>query len=237
MRVAFILPWLLAGTAAALTAQQPTIDTPYRWIEKGLRFGVSPGYVLTHTGSLDLGPGSTFTGAGRFRIRVSNPLSFEISTTYGRSNRHIVNPYAAGGPAIVDTVSSSWLLAEAAVQFTFTGSRTWHGIQPYLVFGGGGVFALSEEVSSVVDELELQDFVYEMGSAPDFLAAAGFEWLISRSVGLSFEARDHIWRLTAPEGFFLPEVLEIIIDSGGAAPSESEWTNNLELSVTFWYYP
>ena len=79
--------------------------------------------------------------------------------------------------------------------------------------------------------------MYEMGSAPSFLAAGGLEWLISRSVGLGFEARDHIWRLKAPEAFFRPEVLEIILESGAPAPQESEWTNNVEFSLSVWIYP
>ncbi len=236
-RVVLPLLAMLAGTAPILRAQEPSIDTPYRWIEKGMRFGVSPGYILTSRGSLGLGPGSTPTAAGRFRLRVSNPLSFEVNLTYGNSDRHILNPFATGGPTFIDTVSSNWLLAEAAIQFTFTGSRTWHGIQPYLVFGGGGLFGLGEEVSPLVEELELERFVYEIGSAPSFLAAGGIEWLISRTVGLSFEVRDHIWRLKAPEGFFDPEILEIILESGAPAPNESQWTNNVEFSLTFWIYP
>jgi hypothetical protein len=236
-RVVLPLLALLAGSAPILRAQEPSIDTPYRWIEKGMRFAVSPGYILTSRGSLGLGPGPTPTAAGRFRLRVSNPLSFEVDVTYGNSDRRIVNPFAIGGPAVIDTVNSPWLLAEAAIQFTFTGSRTWHGIQPYLLFGGGGIFGLGEEVSPLVEELELEPFVYEIGSAPSFLAAGGLEWLISRKVGLSFEVRDHIWRLKAPEGFFLPEILEIILESGAPAPNESEWTNNVEFSLGFWFYP
>lgn len=236
-RVIFPLLVMLAGTAPILRAQEPSIDTPYRWIEKGMRFGVSPGYILTSRGSLGLGPGSTPTAAARFRIKVSNPISVEVDLTYGNSDRRILNPFAIGGPATIDTVNSNWLAAEAAVQFTFTGARTWHGIQPYLVFGGGGIFGLGEGVSPLVEELELDDFVYEMGSAPSFLAAGGLEWLISRSVGLGFEARDHIWRLKAPEAFFRPEVLEIILESGAPAPQESEWTNNVEFSLSVWIYP
>jgi hypothetical protein len=232
-----LLVLLWAAVATPLRAQEPSIDTPYRWIEKGLRFGVSPGYILTSRGSLGVGPGSTPTGAGRFRIRVSNPLSFEVDLTYGKSDRHILNPFAPGGPAFVDTLSSNWLLAEAAVQFTFTGSRTWHGIQPYLIFGGGGIFGLGEETTPLIEALDLDRFIYEIGSAPAFLAAGGIEWILSRTLGLSFEARDHIWRLKAPEGFFDPEVLQIIIESGAPAPSESEWTNNIEFALTFWIYP
>ena len=236
-RTVWLLSLTLLAGAPELLAQQPTIDTPYRWIEQGMRFGVSPGYVMTSRGSLNIGPGSTPTAAARFRIRVSNPLTFEINTTYGNSNRYIVDPLADGGPAVVDTVSSGWLLAEAAVQFTFTGARTWHGIQPYLIFGGGGIFGLGEEVSPLEEELELEGFVYEIGSAPDFLAAGGVEWILSRTVGLSFEVRDHIWRLKAPEGFFSPEILQIILESGAPAPSETEWTNNVEFSLSIWIYP
>ena len=96
-RVVLPLLALLAGSAPILRAQEPSIDTPYRWIEKGMRFGVSPGYILTSRGSLGLGPGSTPTAAGRFRIRVSNPLSVGINVTYGNSDRRIVNPFAIGG--------------------------------------------------------------------------------------------------------------------------------------------
>jgi hypothetical protein len=231
-----LLP-LLAANAAMLGAQEPSIDTPYRWIEKGMRFGVSPGYILTSRGSLGLGPGSTPTAAGRFRIRVSNPLSVGVNVTYGNSDRRIVNPFAVGGPSVVDTVDSNWLLAEAAVQFTFTGSRTWHGIQPYIIIGGGGIFGLGEEVSPLAEELDIERFVYEIGTAPSFLAGGGLEWLLSRKVGLSFEVRDHIWRLKAPEGFFDPDILEIILESGAPAPSESEWTNNVEFSLSVWIYP
>ena len=229
----------LAGTGAEhLAAQEaPSIDTPYRWIEKGLRFGVSPGYILTSRGSLGLGPGPTPTVAGRFRYRLSNPLSIGVSVTYGNSDRRVVNPFAAGGPAVIDTVNSNWLLAEATIQFAFTGARTWHGIQPYLIFGGGGIFGLGEEVSPLIEELELEDFAFQIGTAPAFLAAGGVEWIVSRKVGLSFEVRDHIWRLKAPEGFFSPEVLQLIAESGAPAPRESEWTNNVEFSLTFWFYP
>ncbi len=232
-----LLSVIFLASAPSLYGQEPSIDTPYRWIEQGMRFAVSPGYIFTSRGSLNLGPGSTPTAAGRFRIRVSNPLSFEINATYGNSNRFIVDPLANGGPAVVDTVNSSWILAEAAVQFTFTGGRTWHGIQPYLIFGGGGIFGLGEEVSPFEDLLNLQLYVYEIGSAPDFLAAGGLEWILSRKVGLSFEVRDHIWRLKAPEGFFTPEILQIILETGAPAPSESEWTNNVEFSLSIWFYP
>ncbi len=235
-RVALLLLAVLAAGTREAGAQQPNIDTPYRWIDRSMRAGLSPGYIFTGRGSLELGPGSTPTLAGRFRIRVGSPLSIGINSMYGGSDRFVVNPLAEGGPAVVDTVGSSWLLIELGVQFAFTGARTWHGVQPYILIGGGALFGLQNEVSPLVELLGLEPFVFKVGTWPSFLAGGGMEWLVSSRVGLGFEFRDHIWRIKTPDGFFDPLVLENIIESGAPAPQESQWTNNFELSLTLWFY-
>ena len=236
-RVALLLLAVLAAGTREAGAQQPDIDTPYRWIEGSMRFGVAPGYLSASRGALELGPGSTETIAGRFRIRVGSPLSIGLNATYGGSDRFVVNPLAEGGPTVVDTVGSSWLLIDLEVQFALTGARTWHGVHPYILLGGGILFGLQNEVSPLVEELELEPFVFDIGTAPSFLVGGGFEWVISPRFGLGFELRDHIWRLKPPIGFFDPLVLANIIESGAEAPQESQWVNNFEFSVLLSYYP
>lgn len=239
---------LLAGAPGALLAallslaiappagaQEASIDSPFRWIPHGLRVGVTGGYLNTSRGSLPFGPGPTgFVGA-RFRARVSSPLSIELGVGLGNSSRFVLDPRLETGPAPVDTVSSTWLSTLAAIQVALTGARTWQGIQPYLLLGGGFVSGLDEERSEVFADTALADFRYKIGTAPVFQGGLGTELRPSSRVGLGFEVRNHLFRLKAPDGFFRAEVLQAIEDAGAPAPEDTQWPSHLELSVTLWY--
>lgn len=227
---------ILSLAAPPARAQEERITSPFRWIPTGLRAGVTVGYLNTSRGNLRFGPGPTEFGAARLRARVSSPLSIELGAGVGSSDRFVIDPRPQTGPEAVDTVSSNWVSGHLAFQLALTGARTWHGIQPYVLFGGGIISAIDEERSEVFADSALADFVYEMGTAPVFQAGAGAELRPSRRIGVGFELRDLLFRLKAPAGFFRPEVLDAIEEAGAPAPEGSVWTNNLELSVGLWYY-
>ncbi len=235
--VLLALPALpLPAVRVAAAAQEPRIDSPYRWIPEGLRAGPVAGFFNADRGNLEFGPGSTAVGGGRFRIRVSSPLSLELGATLGSSDRFVIDPRLEEGPAPVDTVSSTWLAAQAGIQLALTGARTWNGIQPYVLLGGGFMVGLDEQASEVFAEPDLADFRYEIGVAPSFMGGVGAELKPSRRIGIGLELRDHLLRLKAPEGFFRTEVLEAIEEAGAPAPEDSQWPHNLELGVGLWYY-
>lgn len=227
---------LLLAVAPHARAQAPAIDSPYRWIPEGLRLGPVAGFFNADRGNLDFGPGPTAVGGGRFRVRVSSPLSLELGALLGSSDRFVIDPRLEDGPAPVDTVSATWLAAQAGVQVALTGSRTWNGIQPYVLLGGGFVIGVDEETSEVFEDPTLADFRYEIGVAPTFMGGLGAELKPSRRIGVGLEIRDHLFRLKAPDGFFRTDVLDTIEEVGAPAPEDSQWPHNLELSVGLWYY-
>lgn len=230
----------LAVTAVALrpesaAAQEESIDTPYRWLERGTRLGLVGGYIFTNRGDPPFGPGSSpFLGA-RFRARLSSPLSLEIGGGYGNSNQYVIDPRLEGGPAIVDTVNADWLIIEASLQFAFTGARSYHKLQPYVVLGGGIFMGLSTGTSNAL-EIPQQPFVYEIGTSAMVHLGVGTELDVSRRLGLAFEVRDNLWHVRTPEGWFLPSVLLNLLDTGSPAPDESQWTHNFELTASLYYY-
>lgn len=233
---------VLAPTPA--DAQQPDpdadadtveIDTPYREIPRGLRLGVVGGYMDTGLTDLELGPQSTPVGGLRGRARVSSPISIEFSALYGSSDRSAVDPRLDGGPAPVDTVRSRWVLAEAVMQFAITGDRTWHRLQPFVTLGGGFLVGVDEEQSPEFSEGEAV-LRHDIEVMPAVQAGLGVEWHLGERFGLSFEARDHLWRITTPGGFFDEAVLEEIRNAGAPAPEETSWTHNLEFSLTIYRY-
>ena len=220
---------------ASAFAQQESIDSSYRWIDRSMRAGLYAGYVFTSRGNLDQGPGSSPIIGGRFRARLSSPLTFEVSVGYGSSDLWVTDPRLEV-PAIVDTVNSDWLLIEAYLQLSLTGARSVKKFQPYLFIGGGILQGISEEVSDVFAAPGLEPYRFKIGTTPSLSVGAGAEWDLSDRLGFSFELRDHIWKLKSPDAFFLPQNLLNFGNSGVEAPKESFWTNNFELSTTLSYY-
>ncbi len=237
-------PPLPGGGPAEARAQAPAgadtleIDTPYRWIQRSFRVGAFGGWVSADRGVSELGPGSTVIAGARTRARISSPISLEASVGYGSSDRFVVDPRLPGGPATVDTVSSRWLLAEAAMQFAVTGARTWHGIQPYVLVGGGLLIGVDEPRSPRLPTPDPGDppVRAEIGVAPVVQAGVGVEWKLSERIGIGFEVRDHLWRVSTPDGFFEQEVLDRIEDLDLEAPQDTDWTHNLGLTVSVWRY-
>lgn len=232
-----LLLWLpVQGGSAQEPEGEPTIDTPYEWIQRSLRVGLFGGYLDGESGASRLGPDATPFGGARVRARISSPISLEGGVSYGASDRLVIDPRTDAPLEPVDEVSSNWLLAEAAMQFSVTGSRTWNDLQPYGVIGAGLLIGIDESTSPALSEPEDEPVRYEIGVAPGVQAGVGVEWLVSERLGIGFEFRDHLWRIKTPDGFFDTEVLDRFEEQGLRAPQDTEWTHNLEFSVGVWRY-
>lgn len=234
--------WLLAlvGLLMVITgpaaAQEPRIDTPYRWIQPTLRLGVFGGHTAAQRGQSEIGPGPGPTVGARVRVRVSSPVSLEASALYGSADRFVVDPRLETGPAPVDTVAADWVQLQAAVQLALTGARTWHGVQPYAVVGGGLMVGVNQEESAVFADTVPETVRYKINTLPTVHVGVGTEWFLNDTFSLGFELRDQLRRIKTPDAFFRQEVLNRIEELGLTAPTESDWTHNLELTAGLWYY-
>ena len=237
MKKPFFFATILMLTApTAVLAQQERISSSYDWIERSARVGPTVGYMFTNTGQYGTGPGSSGILGARIRARVSSPLSLEASFLWGNSNRQVLNPFADGGAAITDTVPLDYLLLEGAIQLSFVGARSIKRLQPFMTLGAGVIIGINESVSDDFAAIGLERFRWKLGTQPVGLIGLGTEWHFASRFSASFEARDHIWRLKAPDGWFDLRVLDAIVEAGLPAPQESHWMNNLELSATVWFY-
>jgi hypothetical protein len=227
----------VSGIGSPLPAQaQERIDSPYDWIDRSLRLGAYAGHIGADRGSSEIGPGSTSVFGARLRTRVSSPLSIELNTGLGRSDRYVIDPRPEDGPAAVDTVDVGWLLIEGGFQVALTGARTLHRLQPYVTLTGGILLGIDEEQSASLAAPEDVPFRYEVGTAGVFSGGVGVEWLPTGRLGVGLEVRDHLWRIKTPDGFFQADILERIEELELPAPRETEWVHNLELSASLHYY-
>jgi hypothetical protein len=236
--VRFVLTFLFLAIVVSPGASlaQERIETPFEWIEGSLRLGAYAGSFSGARGSMDMGPGSSTVFGVRLRTRVSSPLSLELGFGMGNSDRYVIDPRLPAGPAPVDTVEANWFLIQGGFQIALTGARTLHQLQPYVILAGGILKGRGEVVSDSMMAVEDQAVRYRIGTAGIFTAGVGVEWLPTEKIGIGLELRDQLLRVKAPPGFFDTAVLQNIEDLGLQAPTESEWTHNLELSASLYYY-
>ncbi len=230
------MPTLARAQETPVVSSSEPIDSPFRWRERGFRLGLFGGYHNGNRGNLDFGQGPTAINGVKMRARVSSPLSLEVGASYGPAERFVIDLAADGGPAIIDTVNASWIRVEAGGQVSLTGARTWHGIQPYGVFGAGWVVEVDGGASELLADQALAPFRYNIGAAPHLNVGAGFEIFPSDKIGIGFEVRDYLIRQTAPGGFLVPNLLQTLADLGAPAPKPSAWLHTLEFGVSIWYY-
>lgn len=227
---------LFAAAPAALEAQAERIDSPFRWREKGFRIGFFGGHHAGNRGRLDFAQGPTPVAGARMRVRASSPLSLELGATYGAADRWTLDILDEGGPMVVDTVAAGWLRADVGAQIGLTGARTWNGFHPYGLIGAGFVFGVNEGASEFLADQALEPFRYDISTAPHIYVGLGFEIFPSETIGIGFEVRDYLVRVTSPDGFLFGTTLDIIEAAGATAPQRTVWGHNPEFSVSIWYY-
>lgn len=217
---------LLTGLAllaiGPVTAAAQNIDSPYRFLDTRQSIGPFAGYVSMEPGAIDLGPESGTILGVRYNLGISGPfvLAAELS-------------WISGTRAVQDTVpdDSTWtkigeadfrvVSALAGLRFNITGPRTWHGLLPYLLFGGGltsDVAGDSEPNASLPANVQL-----DFGNTFTGVLGAGLEWLPSESISVRLDARNMLWKLTTPTAFLRG-------DQNLVLPSD-QWTQNIAFSA------
>lgn len=216
---------LFAGLVCILPGgveAQVDLDSPYRFLETNQGAGVFAGYLATSEGSIGFGPSSAPMFGGRYGIRVSGPFMVEAELAYIPSTRMVLDTVPAD--TTIRTLGETDMpiaLARAALRFNVTGARTWHRLQPFVMFGAGVGVDLAGESS--LDEDLPEDVRFDFGTsfAADF--GAGIEWFVSRRTTLRIDARNLLWRLETPTAFLLD-------DRGDTFP-DTEWTQNFFVSA------
>jgi hypothetical protein len=216
---------LLAATAACslavpLSAQR--ITSPYRYIEPRQYVSIFGGSLSTQTGGAGLGPTSGHIFGGQFGFRLSGPFVIEATIGYAPLKRVARDTiHSAADTTVFRAVGSSAtqgvLLAAAALRFDLTGARTWYGLQPYLLLGGGGAINTSGENGG--DSLVPADARFSFGTSFAAQAGGGFEWYATRHIGLRFDARGTLWKLHTPQAFLIRD----------PTLPQSEWAQNVSL--------
>jgi hypothetical protein len=229
MRPAFqVLSALTLGIALvppATTAGQ-AIPSAYTFIEKGQEAGLYAGYVNASTGRFGYGPSGGLMYGGRYALHLSGPLSLEGVGGFISGTRDVINPARAEGDRVIGQGDVRLTTVDARLRLSATGDRAWHGLSPFLVFGGGIAFDAAEAAAADAT-LESRD-VFEFGTTFFGTLGIGTRLFVSETFAIRTDGTFSLWRLKTPPGFSDS-------DRPFGAVEDREWVRGISISVSLLY--
>jgi hypothetical protein len=219
-RVFRILSLVLLSAAGSAQAQR--IDTPYRFFEETQAAGLTLAYISTDRGSVGLGPESGIAFGGRYHIRLSGPFFVEGEALYFPTTRAVLDSVVVDS-AFVQRGEADIALAlvQASLRFQVTGQRTWHGLLPFILLGGG--VALQVKDDDAADAAVPAEARFDFGTTFAGQLGAGIEVFPVERLAIRLDVRNVLWQLETPQSLLEADV-------GRLLPAE-EWTNNLTASI------
>jgi hypothetical protein len=212
------LAWLLLPRTAA--AQ--TIESPYRFLDTRQSGSAFAGHVVTNTGAIELGPESGTIFGVRYDLGLGGPFTFEIELGWFSSTRAVQDTVPGDTVHVtVGDVDFRAIAGNIALRFNITGPRTWHGLLPYVLLGGGLTSDVAAE--SGTEKALPADLRFRFGNRFTGVMGGGVEWLPAPRMGVRFDVRNMLWKLNTPTAFLYGDrVLSLPGD---------QWTQNVSLTA------
>lgn len=211
---------VLGPSAAPATAQ--AITSPYRFLDRGQSIGPFAGYISAGKGSVGFGASSGPLFGARYGIRITGPFTLEAEVGYFPTTRAVLDTVPADTTVeVVGEADLALALAWAALRFNLTGPRTFHGVQPFLLFGGGAAIDIAGDAAA--EEDLAADVRFDFGTSFAGELGAGIEWFLSPSAALRLDGRNVLWRLKTPLPFLQGDRSLVFPDR--------EWVQNFQVSA------
>jgi opacity protein-like surface antigen len=213
---------MLAVFAASADAQR--IDSPYQFLDHGQFGGIWGGHVQASDGRLDMGPQPAPIFGNNYANRVSGPFALYVDVGYMPSTRTVRDTTFEAADSLYTSLGEAdinLLTAMGNLRFNLTGSRTWNGLQPFVIVGAG--MALDLASGSEIEEDLQPDQRFDFGTSFAGQLGAGVDWFATPRMSVRVEARDMFWKLPVPEAFLFTE--------NGAGLPGSDWVQNFALAA------
>src|SRR2546426_556821 len=194
--------------------------SPYRDVRRGATAVLTFGHLGGSRGGPGVGISDGPTGGIRYEASFG-ALGASLGIAYAQTTRFVVDPTKdsvsrKSGPFDTDVV-----LADAGLQLTLTGRKTWHGFAPYV----GGALGVAIGGGSPPDPSG-----YNFGNKLTLAPEAGVRWYPARRVSVRADFRLVLWKLRYPLGYKQPSP----IDNSRVLPltaSLDEWTSHPWISI------
>lgn len=205
-----------------------SIPSPYRFVDATHAMGVIVGAMGENRGELGMGPrGGAFFG-GRYALEFQGPFALEVTGFVMPTDREVIRVTSSAGPLPIGTSDMTIAGLDGRIRFSLTGDRTWHGLAPLLMLGGGLVGNLSPVSDSDLELEATERFAF----GPSFLGVmgGGLRWIPGERLEFRVDTTLTIWKLSTPVGFR-------DVETEAGRPPNQEWAGVGALVLGATYRP
>ena len=180
------------------------------------------GTIDLDTGRFGFGPeGGPLLGL-RYSVEISGPFSLDGVVRTVPTTRDVIDPRRVEDDRKIGEADALVTSVEARIKFSLNGRRTWHGLGPFVLLGGGIAFDLAGD-QEIDETLEPPDR-FRFGKQFMGILGAGVRWVPTDHFQLRTDGGLNLWQVDNPDGFRDPS-------RGFEDVSESEWINALSITV------
>lgn len=172
-------------------------NSPYRDILKRSGPVLFVGQLSGDRGRAQAGPSAARTFGARYELPAGRSLVLQFTAAYLAGDRFIIDPAADSTDPARRTgpVDAPLMITDVTMQLRLTGSKTWHGLAPFVGVGLGLVFDVSGDSTSSG---------YGFGTKLTFAGATGVRWHAGPRLTVVADARAQMWRLRYPVSYHTP---------------------------------
>ena len=122
----------LAAQVGYDPAKSPYHDVPWR---QGLT--TFAGWYNAAIDPAGVAPRSAPMFGVRYDLQLAGPAQLTVRSAATSSKRHVIDPRQPKATRLLGDVSAPLLLTDVDITLNLTGQRSWHGLVPLIMFGGG----------------------------------------------------------------------------------------------------
>ena len=135
-----------APAAAQVVGKLPEQST-LQDLNDGQRWGVFGGWLTTGRDPVGIrGKSAPILGL-RYDLLMGAPAYLSMRLYGVKSTHDVVDVFSQGGSKSKGTESTNQIGADASIEVSLTGERTWHGVQPLTRFGVGFIAGVANHTS------------------------------------------------------------------------------------------
>jgi hypothetical protein len=208
--------------ALSMPARAQSISSPYRFLDSSQEAGVFVAHISTGESTLGLNSNSGVAFGARYSIVLSGPFMIEADVMYFPTRHAVLDTLVVDSAfSRIGEADHSLVIGSAALRLNLTGQRTWNKLQPFILFGVGGVAEVSQDKDAV--NAAPQDARYEFGTSFAGKVGAGVAFVPANRVAIRLDASNLLWKVKTPAALLRGDI-------GRPIPTD-EWVHNLTLTA------
>jgi hypothetical protein len=208
--------------ALGVPAHAQSITSPYRFLDSSQEAGLFVAHISTGESTLGINSSSGVAFGGRYSIVLSGPFMLEADVMYFPTRHAVLDTLVVDSAfSRIGEADHSLVIGTAALRLNLTGQRTWNKLQPFILFGVGGVAEVSQDKDAV--NAAPQDARFEFGTSFAGKVGAGVALVPFEGAAIRLDASNLLWKVKTPAALLREDI-------GRPIPTD-EWVHNLTFTA------